>query len=176
MKVNGITQDFNTKVQALINDGKEPEEIVAALDWGATPFSLVRNSKRNVPPEKYDLLLNKFALKRDDNTMIVKDLEERHVHRLEEELKHAREHIVLQRELIRSNLATMLENQSVALALMEAAVEVFSKYVADGNEDLKKRIRTDLYIASLGKLSAARKRGNRSELDIEDIVFEKRDS
>lgn len=55
-KINSLTIQFVNKVESLISKGIEPSEIIKKLDWNKSTFSLVRNKKRNVPIEKFDLL------------------------------------------------------------------------------------------------------------------------
>lgn len=176
MKVNSITQDFNLKVQQLINDGTEPEEIQAKLDWGSSPFSLVRNSKRNVPPEKYDLFLKVFEFENDriKHETYVKSLEAKYIKRLEDDLELTRAHNDVLRDRIDVSLAQLLDNQLVALSLFESAIKIFSEMLLPGDLPRQRQLRSDLHRDAVDRLTVAKRKGRHAEIDTEDIIVERK--
>lgn len=173
MHVNSITQDFNMKVQALINDGSEPEEIINKLNWNPTPFSLVRNSKRNVPPEKYDLFKKVFNIEKEAPKQEAPQttLEQKYVARLEEDILHLKQHNDVLREKVDASLATVIDNQTVMLSLMESAIVALSEHLCGDDEEAKRDFRSRLHKDAIERWKGYKKTGSRVNIHNVDTVF-----
>lgn len=49
-------------VESLTGKGLQPDDIISKIDWNKSPYSLVVNGKRNVPIEKWEMLIKVFNI------------------------------------------------------------------------------------------------------------------
>jgi len=187
VKINNATKEFNTKVQALINEGIDPDDIIDKLKWDKTPFSLVRSARRNVPAEKMELFLSVFKneieaamnggekkreepLPQGDHLTKYVALLEKTVETMEGRIQSLLQLNATLKEKVHSNLQTVLTNQLVQASLSESLLQELTKLMAPVGELSAKELNVTLHKSASVRLSALMRTGTALQIDNEDIM------
>lgn len=164
-KINKISQDFNLKVQKLINDGTDPSVIVKQLNWDNSAFSLVRSGRRNVPNEKYEQFQSLFKFEEDMQTENGASgvPAAKYIALLEDHNKALR-------EKVDASLEIVLNNQLAQGSLFESFLRSVTELLVEGGEPERARFRVNLHREAIQRLTALKKKGKKIEIDSDDII------